>query len=175
MNAVPHTHEVVIGESLEKTYISYGDTRVWLKGENPSERKIRKGVEKAIRQHDIGSQEAAKVEDARSRVREQFNDQLLKFQGRHYREPLEDLDEWPSVRMPEWEEEYEPEDPPRISPMVGKIMEFQIKNPIIAHSGDTVRLQFDDTIPAHFGLMSAEFQKSMDDVNDMLTKKEATE
>lgn len=164
MNAVPHTHEVTIREAFGRTRIGYGDTTREIEL-HPSERKIRKTVKKVIRQHDIGSQQAAVTDDARKRVQEEFNSKLIKFQGRYRREPLEDLDHWPSVRMPEWEEEYEPEDPPN------KIVEFSLKNSLVARSGDTLRLYFDDLVPANSGL----FTDDKVEVGKLLTQKEATE
>lgn len=91
MNANPHRHEVRIDniDYLSDPYVrvTYGDTtrRVesWF-GRPPSIRRIKRAVRAVIKQHDVGSREAGKRQDALNDLRSEL---LLRGVGPVYGPP----------------------------------------------------------------------------------------
>jgi hypothetical protein len=87
VNAEPHTHRVMIERywnGLEKgpLMVIYGDQKVrtnllGLRTNHPSERRIRKCVEKAIKAHDAGSLGDRYQFAVRDKVAAEYNDRLV--------------------------------------------------------------------------------------------------
>lgn len=61
MNAEPHTHPVEVKDGYSYVHITYGDTTVYVdKGRFLFERRLRRGIRKAIHRHDKGSAAAGR-------------------------------------------------------------------------------------------------------------------
>jgi len=152
MNPIPHNHEIEGRVSYSDYLIDYGDTRVVLHGtKNPRPWRVKRGIKRAIRQHDKGTIEAAEVEQLkkagvrikpktrvgrRKLVIEDMNKALLgppPNQWRRFGNGNEDLEWWPSQRMPEWDEEYDPKD---VKPLEGSIVVALTE----LYQGDTIRV-----------------------------------
>lgn len=80
MNGQPHLHRIEILHSM----IVYGDTRIdyfrWF-GRDPSERRLRRLVHKAVSEHDRGSLAAVEQQALKNRITEPINSRAYHDDG----------------------------------------------------------------------------------------------